>query len=68
MDPRFSDEEWAKLSIDERLRLCNSMALDLRKLADTAREPDEGYLRIAEKWEALAAEIAAAHREGALRT
>ena len=62
MDNRFSPEEWAKLSADGRLHLCVSMARELREIAEPALVAGADYLRIADKWDALASEMAQAAR------
>ena len=61
MDKPFSAEEWAKLSTDERIRLCLRMARNVRKLADAADPATrDSYIDLADRWELLASEVAKA--------
>jgi hypothetical protein len=50
-------EEYAGLSPPERIRLCRHHAREARKLAGLNNATQRGYLKIAEEWERLAAEL-----------
>jgi hypothetical protein len=60
MDDQFSRENWTKLSVDQRVRHCRELAQTLRLTAEASHVDREGYLVLAEKWDALASEMATA--------
>jgi hypothetical protein len=51
------DEDFAGLSVPERARLCRVHARQARQLAALNNHTQRAYLKIAEEWETLAAEI-----------
>ena len=61
MEYRFNAEEWAALSITDRIRRCVLLAAEARTLAAKAEVPAlaEKYTLIAEGWDQLAREIGA---------
>jgi hypothetical protein len=60
MEYRFNAEDWATLTTEQRVRRCHLLAEQARKLADTAPPAMAAtYLRIADDWLTLAAEIEA---------
>ena len=50
-------EEHAGLSPPERIRLCRHHAREARKKAGLNSPTQRGYLKIAEEWDRLAAEL-----------
>ena len=60
MDYRFNSEEWKRLSVQDRIRRCRTMADEATKLADSApvKTQAEAYLAIAQNWLRLAEEMA----------
>jgi hypothetical protein len=61
----FDFEHWAGLSAPERIRVCRVQARDARRLAALNKANQPAYLKIAEQWDALAAEIEQAERVAA---
>ena len=58
-DQPFETDEWEKLSTDDRIRACHSMARKARRFADSADpECKRAYVHLAEQWDALASELA----------
>ena len=58
MDRRFAADEWSALTTAERCMRCQRMAEEAMKLAAGARdELAKGYLKLAEQWLRLAADI-----------
>lgn len=55
---RFSPEGWAKLSVDERIRLCLLMARQLRKISEVG-DPSQrdALIDLADRWDLLASQI-----------
>jgi hypothetical protein len=58
-------EDFAGLSVPERARLCRVHARQARQLAALNNHTQRAYLKIAEEWETLAAEIEQAIRSTA---
>ena len=50
-------EEHAGLSVSERIRLCRRQAHEARKLAGVNNPTQRAYLKIAQEWDTLAAEL-----------
>ena len=58
MQYRFNADEWATLTTEEKIRRCDFLAEEARKLAKSAPPPLAAtYLRIADDWFTLAAEV-----------
>ena len=53
----FGFEHWAGLSVPERIRACRLQADDARKLAALNNANQAAYLKIAEQWDSIAAEV-----------
>jgi hypothetical protein len=61
MDRRFAADEWENIGLFERIRRCTILAEEALKLAENASPAMRGgYLKLAEQWLDLAAEM---HRE-----
>ena len=55
---RFEADEWARLTVEQRVRRCHLMAEDAQKLAKTAPAAIAAtYLQVANDWLQLAAEM-----------
>jgi len=61
----FDFEHWAGLSAPERIRVCRVEAREARRLAALNNANQHAYLKIAEQWDTLAAELERAHHEEA---
>ena len=58
MEYRFNADEWATLTTEQKMRRCDLLEEEARKLAKSAPpELAAVYLRIANDWFELAAEI-----------
>jgi hypothetical protein len=56
----FDYEQFARLPLPERIRVCWFQAREARKLAELNDANQTAYLKIAEQWDKLAAELAQA--------
>ena len=53
-------EDWAKLSVDQRISLCLAMAIRMRRIASVTGHPAsrDHALELASRWDVLAFELA----------
>jgi hypothetical protein len=61
----FDFEQYARLPLPERIRICKFQAREARKLAALNNANQSAYLKFAEQWDTLAGEIEHAERSAA---
>ena len=65
LNPGFSGDEWAVLTVEERAARCRAYARQVTRFAAGAHsDRKQTYLNIAARWTALAAEIEVSRETG----